>query len=407
MIEKDLKDFIEKHLNDDIRRIVLKKEQFPGIDVKKAVSIIESRRKLSGKFDKWANSDELLLSIPVAAEQSSSEITAVHKQKFCLSGVIYDLTGGLGVDSFFFSRNNRMVIYFERDKRLYDEVVHNFGIIGVTNIKHFNCEVTTENIEEILGNLCKSGIPEPDLIYLDPDRRKSSGKRVLNLKDYEPDITQLKDRLLKFSKRILVKVSPMSDIKSAYSECGNIKNIDVVSVDNECKELLLYMERNCTVPFGSITLTAINYSSKKGVQELVFTPSDENNAKPSYGGVNAGEYLYEPNSSILKSGAFKITSERFGIRKLSVNTHLYSGENLIDNFPGRVFEIKEVADYNKSNIRNLSKNYPKVNISVRNFPLSASDLKKVLKTEDGGEITLMACTLINSAKKLVLCRQIL
>lgn len=406
MIDKDLKEFIEKHKKEDIRKIVLRSNQFPGIDVKRAVSIIESRRKLLSKFSNWGNSDELVFSLPVAVEQSSSEITAIHKQKYLKDGVIYDLTGGLGVDSYFFSRNNKMVIYFERDRRLYEEVVHNFDKIGAVNIKCFNREVSKNSVEEILGSLVKGGIAKPDLIYLDPARRKSSGKRVLNLKDYEPDITELKDHLFKFTKRIVVKVSPMSDIKSAYSECGNIKNIDVVSVDNECKELLLEMEKDCTLPFESITITAVNYSSKKGVQELVFTPLEEINTNPLYIGDDPGKYLYEPNTSVLKSGAFKILGTRYDVKKISVNTHLYSGDSLISDFPGRVFEIKEVADYNKSNIRNLSKKYPKVNISVRNFPVPASDLRKILKTEDGGDITLIGCTLSNGAKKMVICRQI-
>ncbi len=406
MIEKDLKEFIEKHLKDDITGIVLRSDRFKGIDVKKAVSIIESRRKLSGKFNHWADSMDLVFTIPVAVEQSSSEITAIHKQKYCKSGVIYDLTGGLGVDSFFFAKNNNLVIYFERNDRLYEEVLYNFGVLGVTNIRCFNSEITKNNAEETLSSLLKRGIPAADAIYLDPARRDKSGKRVLNLKDYEPDITELKEPLFKFTKRIIVKVSPMSDIKSLFYECGNISNIDVVSVDNECKELLLVMDRDCDVPFGSVKITAVNYSSKKGVQELCFNASEESDAVPLYISDTTEEYLYEPNSSLLKAGAFKITALRYNIRKLSVNTHLYSCDRLIKDFPGRVFEIKEVADYNKSNIRNLSKKYPKVNISVRNFPTSASDLKKILKTEDGGDITLMGCTLNNGAKKIIICRQI-
>jgi len=406
MITPDLKEFIEKHLNEDIRKIVLKSDQFPGIDVKKAVSIIESRRKLSGKFNDWASSDELEFSIPVAIEQSSSEITARHKQKYCNSGVVYDLTGGLGVDSYLFSLNNKLVFYFERNADLYREVSYNFEKLRASNIKCMNIEITQKNADEIFTNILKFGYPAPDLIYLDPARRKSGGKRVLNLKEYEPDITELKDELFKFTNRIVVKISPMSDIKSSFHECGNVSNIDVISVDNECKELLLIMEKDYSAPFESVIIEAVNYSSKKGTQRLTFTPDEESEANSFFAESNPGGYLYEPNSSILKSGAFKITGLKYSLRKLLVNTHLYTGDTFVQDFPGRVFEIKEVADYNKSNIRNLSKKYPKVNISVRNFPLSASDLKKILKTEDGGDITLMGCTLNNGAKKVVICSQI-
>ncbi len=406
MLDRELKDFINDHLNDDIVNIVLRTDSFPGIDIKKAVSIIESRKKLSSKFDYWAKHEDLIFTDPVAVEQSSSQVTAIHKQKFCDSGVVYDLTGGLGTDSYCFSLKNKCVVYFERNRRLFEEAEYNFKTLGIKNIRLINKEIAPDNISGIFDMLIREENLTPDIIYLDPARRKIGGRRVLFLKDYEPDITRIKDNLLRYSNRILVKISPMSDLKSAFNECGNVSNIDVLSIDNECKEILIVIDKGCNIQYGAVNISAVNYSSKKGVQIVNFSPQEEKNSSPVYIKSALGNYLYEPNSSILKAGAFKTTSVRYNLKKLSLNTHLYSGDNLVENFPGRVFEIKEVEDFCKSNIRNLSKKYPKVNISVRNFPIPATDLKKILKTEDGGDITLMGCTLDNSVKKMVICKQL-
>lgn len=406
MLDNKHKEFIKKYLDEDIQKIILSTGKFPDIDIKLAVKIIVARRKLNSKMVEWAERDDLLFGSSLSIEQASSSITAKHKQKFCAAGVVLDLTGGLGVDSYHFSQNNRIVVYFERDSELFNATSQNFITLGADNIVAVNLEVDSTNLQSALKKIEMLGDETyADLIYLDPARRVKEGKRLLSIKDYEPDITQLKRSLLEISDRILVKLSPMSDIKSIVNECGSVNSVEIISVDNECKEVLLLIKRQSNVKYEEVMVKAINYTKRRGVEELVFTPHEESIAQSMFSDNKLNRYLYEPNASILKSGAFKLTGSRYNLNKLAANTHLYTGDELIEDFPGRSFEIKEVADYNRNTIRNLSKIYPKANITTRNFPLSASELKKNLRIEDGGDITFFGCSLSSGVKKLVICSQ--
>ncbi len=406
MLDDKLNIFIREHLNDDLYKLALSAGKYPDIDIKKALLLIQSKRKLSDKMEEWAIRDDLIFSFPTSIEQSSSKLTAQYKQKYCRSGLVFDLTGGIGMDAYHLSLNNRKVIYFERDVNLFNEVSHNFKTLGLNNITLINREITKSTIDEILSKVCNEEGCQADLIYIDPSRRKIGGKRILELKEYEPDITELKEKLFSYTNRIVVKVSPMTDLKRAFEEYGNVSAIDILSINNDCKEVVFILDKGCSLPFNSVDIETINYCSKKGVQKLRFTPQDEIMAKSQFSGIDRALYLYEPNRSILKSGAFKLTGERFSLDKVAINTHLYTGESLNIDFPGRVFKIKEVTDYNKHNIHNLSKKYPKVNVSVRNFPIPASALRKELGCEDGGETTLVGCTLNNGSQKMVICSQI-
>ncbi|PKP06168.1 MAG: SAM-dependent methyltransferase [Bacteroidetes bacterium HGW-Bacteroidetes-5] len=406
MLDEKLKEYIKRHIDEDIQKTILSSSKFPDIDIKLAVKIITARKKLISKMYEWSERDDLLFANSLSIEQASSSITAKYKQKFCNGGVVLDLTGGLGVDSFHFSQNNKFVIYFERDRELFETTSQNFITLGADNIITVNLEVNSENLNSYLKNIkCLNGISYADLIYLDPARRVKEGKRLLSIKNYEPDITQLKSSLLEISNRILIKLSPMSDIKSIVNDCGNVVSVDIISVDNDCKEILILIERGCNSKYQQVKVTAVNYTKRRGVEEMVFTPSEESDAKSQFVQSRLMKFLYEPNSSILKSGAFKLTGSKYNLSKLAVSTHLYTGDELIENFPGRTFEIKEVADYNKNTIRNLSKIYPKANITTRNFPLSPSELKKILNIQDGGDITFFGCSLSSGVKKLVICSQ--
>ncbi len=406
MLDNKFKEFIKKHIDEDIQKIILSSSKFPDIDIKLAVKIISARRKLNSKMYEWAERDDLLFANSLSIEQASSSITAKHKQKFCEGGVVLDLTGGLGVDSYHFSQNNRSVIYFERDREIFESTSQNFITLGANNIIAVNMEVDSTNLQNYLKKSeMLDGVSYANLIYLDPSRRVKEGRRLLSINDYEPDITQLKSSLLEISDRILVKLSPMSDIKSIINECGNVTSVEIISVENDCKEILLLIERGSRVKYLEVIVKALNYTKKRGVEELFFTPQEESAALSMFCESNLKRYIYQPNASILKSGAFKLTGSRFNLLKLAVNTHLYTGDEFIENFPGRSFEIKEVADYNRNTIRNLSKIYPKANISTRNFPLSPSELKKILNIDDGGDITFFGCSLSSGVKKLVICSQ--
>jgi len=276
MLDQKLKEFIKKHLNEDIHKIILSSSKHADIDIKLAVRIISARRKLSSKISEWADRDDLVFAGSLSIEQASSAITASHKQKYCEGGVVLDLTGGLGVDSYYFSKNNRFVIYFERERELYNATTQNFITLGADNIITANFEVNSSNLQIFLKETEQlEGVSYANLIFLDPARRVKQGKRLLSIKDYEPDITLLKKSLLEISDRILVKLSPMSDIKSVVNDCGNVKSIDIISVENDCKEILVLIDRKSNIKYQDVILNAVNYSKKRSSQVMIFTPQEE------------------------------------------------------------------------------------------------------------------------------------
>ena len=407
MLTQQLKEFISAHFNDDTGTIILSASKYPDIDVKLAAIIIEARRKLITKVPEWAENTNLIYTGSLSTEQCSSSKTAIYKQNYCKNGIVADLTGGMGIDSYFFSKVNKKVIYIEKNRDLFYATVNNFQELSAINIVSLNEEFNTSNgdnlIRETLNN---HDVNNLDLIYLDPSRRKTGGKRVHSINEYEPKIKELKDILFRYSDKILVKISPMADLKSVKQEVNEVKSIHIIAVNNECKELLILLEKGCNLDFEQIEIAAVNIKDKNSDEPIIFTPKIENDSKSTFGVPLEGNYLYEPNAAVLKAGAFKYLTCKYDIQKLEVNTHLYKSDTMVDSFPGRRFIIKEVSDFDKITIRNLRKTYPKANISVRNFPLSATELRDRLKIEDGGDITIFGCTLSKGVKKLVTCTSV-
>lgn len=258
-------------------------------------------------------------------------------------------------------------------------------------------------VSELLSTI-KENHTTPVKVYLDPSRRKD-GNRIIGLAQYEPDFLKIKEELFKFTNHILVKISPMEDIKAIIRECENISMAEVVSVGNECKELLLHLETGCNIPQEQIIIRAVMFKGDVGKKIFDFTFFQEENTVVTYCSQLDHGYLYEPDAALLKAGAFKSLSQAYGLEKIARHTHLYISKIMSEDFPGRTFIIKEVADFDKSNIRNLKKRVPKANISTRNFLLSPEQLRKRLGIEEGGDVTIFACTLESGQRKLVICNK--
>ncbi|MBQ3521779.1 MAG: SAM-dependent methyltransferase, partial [Bacteroidales bacterium] len=241
-------------------------------------------------------------------------------------------------------------------------------------------------------------------IFIDPARRSRSDKssKVISLQEYEPNIVELKDELFKIAPIVLVKVSPMADIKLNLSLLPQTSQIHIVSVDNECKELLFVLQRNGMQSYGSVEITAVNLSSKgRESQFFRYTLEDEECARPVFAS-KTGKYLYEPNKSLLKGGVFKLLCAGFGVAKLAPSTHLYTSDDLVTGFPGKIFEIHDIVEFNKKNMKKLASEYPHADISARNFPLDTNALKKMSGIKDGGERHLFATTLNNGEKVVII-----
>lgn len=391
-MNENTRNFIEKHQNDDVHALSLLSEKYPDVDMQLAIRQITGKQKTKHKIPTFYECENLLYPVKLSLEQSSSEITAKHKAEQIDGKMLIDLTGGFGVDSFFFSFKFEKVIYVERQKELCELAVHNFKALNRNNI-----EVINDSAEKILEETDKV-----DWIFLDPARRTETGKKAVLLSDCEPNVAELAEELLSKSDNVMIKLSPMIDIVSLTKELPNISEIQVVSVENECKEVVVILRNQAE---NKIQIKTTNYPNIKSVENFDFYLNDEPNSKVSYSN-QPQTYLYEPNASIMKSGAFKSISEQFNIDKLHINSHLYTSEQLLTNFPGRIFKVEKTYDFCKSSLKEFHAEIQKANLSIRNFPMTVNDLRRKLKLAEGGDIFVFATTLNDGKKVLISCRKI-
>ena len=306
---------------------------------------INGKQKTRSKIPAFFDNDELLYPVQLSLEQSSSESTAKYKSTLCEGNALVDLTGGFGVDSYFLSARFNTACYVERNEELCSLAKHNFKSLGRENI-----EVINANSEIFL-----SEIAPVDWIFIDPARRSESGKKVVFLSDCEPDVSALSDTLLSKAKKVLIKLSPMMDISAALRELPNTAEVHIISVDNECKEILLLMDQG---KHNNQLIRTVNFGKNKETEYFDFHSEEEQPIAVSFAS-QPEKYLYEPNSAILKSGAFKLVANRFDLYKLHKNTHLYTSSKLSLNFPGRVFEVQKNTLFRKEGIESTGRNDPK------------------------------------------------
>ena len=384
--------FIDEHTNDDVALLSLQAARFPDVDIPFAIRQISGKQKVREKIPTFYNCRELLYPLKLSLEQSSSEITAKHKSALCEGEVLYDLTGGFGVDCFFLSSRFRQVFYVEAQTELCQLAGHNFSALGRANISIIN-----DTAENFLNNC-----GDAHWIYLDPARRLESGKKAVLLSDCEPNVALLQDKLLEKSTRVMIKLSPMFDIAALRHELKHIREIHIVAMANECREIIVMLERNYN---AQPEIKTTNYSRIGTIEKFEFTAGDEQGAEITFT-TALRQYLYEPNAAIMKSGAFGLISEKFRLSKLHINSHLYTSDCLIDDFPGRIFCVQTTIDFSKKSLSNLNDEVKKANLTIRNFPLTVNELRKKLKIPEGGDVYLFATTLADNKKVLVKCSKV-
>lgn len=385
--------FVKEHAGDDLTRLLLSASRYPSIDVPFAVDQIASRRQIKEKLPLWYANDDLLFPSKISAEQCSSEQTASYKQRLVKEDeTLCDLTGGLGIDSYYFSRKVRQVTYIERFPAYCEAARNNFSALGVDNIMVMEGDST----------MLISQLPRTDVFYIDPARRGEGNKRVFALQDCEPDLPALLPELFRHAPKVIAKLSPMADIRLTLELLPGTVEVHVLSVKNECKELLFVVERDASVT--SPAIHCINYTGNGEEESFIFTLQDESREELHLSG-QVKNYLYEPNSSLLKAGAFKCTATRFGLEKLHTSSHLYTSDTGVAVFPGRSFVVEEVFPFTGKLCKGISGQIPRANITVRNFPLSVEELRKRTKIMDGGDVYLFATTQADNSKILVKCRK--
>lgn len=390
-------DFIVANEGADVTRLLLGKAP-QGINLPLCCKCIQAREKMKIKAPLWYSNPSLAYPFAVSVEQGSSQATALFKQKI-ISGLLNstlitaDLTGGMGIDSFFISRIASKHYYFERNAELCAATEYNFRQLGAVNIEVSNRDITDDDCAA-LRELEGKGI---SLLYIDPARRTASGGKAILLQDYEPNVIELQERLFTVSRHILVKVSPMADIKLNLRHLPHTTAVYVVAVANECKELLFLLDR--TAVNNDVDIISISLDANGLKNEFRFRPEEEEAAEATYA-TELGKYLYEPGKAILKGGAYKLISQRYGCRKLAPSTHLYTSDEIIEGFPGKIFKVEEVVPFNKKSLKEVASKHPKADLTARNFPMDTNALKKLSGIKDGGNRHIFAVTLCNGAKVL-------
>lgn len=386
-------DFIKKHTNDDVQQLALKADKFPDVDIRLALQQIEGRQKIKTKIPFFYKQEGLVYPVRLSLEQCSSEITAQYKSGLCSGNILVDLSGGFGVDCYFMSRHFISVFCLERDAELSAIQKHNFKLLNRTNIE----TICSDSIKYIKHFSAKA-----DWIYIDPARRKLSGQKAVLLSDCEPNIKEIIPLLLQKSNSVMVKLSPMIDISATLTELENIHEVHIVAIENECKEVLLILKKESNN--DSVHIITKNFV-KETEQSFSFEIEQEKSTTVKYAS-NIQKYLYEPNAAIMKSGGFKSIAKKYDLEKLHPNTHLYFSNELKNGFVGRVFAVKSSWSNSQKKWKEQLKRLEYANISTRNYPLNATELRKKIKLKDGGDTYLFACTLNNGEKTILECEKI-
>ena len=426
--------FIERNLNADIRQLALQGSKDSEVDLPLALRQIAGRQTAHRKLPSWAALDGLLFPPHLNMEQCSSEQTARYKADICRRLLethhdspftlheppvtlhpspftnLVDLTGGFGVDFSWMSEAFDEATYVERDSELFAISSHNFGLVNFVN------SVKTLNMDGIdyLHQLTHATV-----IFLDPARRDDKGARTYGIAVCTPNVLEIKDELLQKSDFLILKLSPMLDWRKAISDLGeqNVHEVHIISVQNECKELLLVL--SASQPAPPYTLFTINLLSDGTSQQFqVPSPtslhpscvpsvaSEQSSSAPftfHFSPVTLHQYLYEPNASIMKAGCFQELAQHYSVQPLAPNSHLFVSEQPIADFPGRSFQISAISSMNKKELKTVLSDIHSANITVRNFPLSVADLRKKLKLADGGNVYIFATTLANNQHVLIVC----
>lgn len=400
-------EFIRLHRDHDVVRLALSQGTYKDVDIPFALNQIRGYQVARSKLPLWAGIDDILYPSALPLEQCSSQTTAEYKARLisaCDGGVcssLLDLTGGLGVDFSFLSKSvsdgkGRGCVYVERQQDLCQCAAHNFPLLGLPY-----AEVVCCSAEQYLTS---AGMF--DVVFIDPARRNTNGGRTYAIADCTPDVSALMPLIISHASRVILKLSPMLDWRKAISDVeascsvAHVSQVHIVSVKNECKELLLVVCKEATPP----QIFCANDSSV-----LSFSLQSSHSAKPcgiSLQEINETTYLYEPNASIMKCGCFHEVGSRYGALQIAPNSHLFVSTELIENFPGRRFSIDKVTSLNKRQLKLSLEGIDHACITVRNFPLSAVQLRQRLRLADGGSVHIFATTLADQSHILLVCHSL-
>jgi hypothetical protein len=360
ILDIEVQEYINQHLADDVHQIAMGKSPFPGIESRELASQIAAKRKSARKLPSLFSHEYIYYPPLLSIEQCSSEVTAAYKSALAVGSSLIDLTGGFGIDSLYFARKVERVTHCEINSDLSEIAAHNAEVIGQDNIAF----VVGDGLEH-LSTTENSYVT----IYIDPARRSSSGK-VFMLKDCTPNVVDNLDLLLAKSSRVIIKTAPLLDITAGLKELRNVVEIHIVSIKNECKELLWVLGKE-----PSLTTKIVAVTLNEEVKDFTFYKGEELSGVNILDTMPFSGYLYEPDAALLKSGAFNLIGSQYGLKKLHSQTQLYHSEEIDNSFPGRIFRI--IQTLGASELKKLKGLH--ANVISRNYPDRAEQLQKKFK----------------------------
>lgn len=388
-------EFIRIHADEDVRQLAFLGKKNPEVDMAYALDQIAGRQKARVKIPSWASIDGIVYPPHISMEQCSSEQTARYKARIAGNGEkIVDLTAGFGVDMAFMSAGFKQAVHVEMQPQLCAISSENYKCLGLNHVQV----------------VCSDGVgylhqmEHADLIFIDPARRDQHGARTYGIADCTPNVLEIIDEMLQKADRVMIKLSPMLDWQKTVADVGNVSQVHIVSVGNECKELLLEVKNGKGEKVKVFCVNDDQVFSYEIGELHSFTPSPLHPLTLSP--LHSFTFLYEPNASVMKAGCFNLISHRFGITQPDANSHLFLSDKLVEGFPGRGFVIERVSTMNKRELKEALAGIDKANVAVRNFPLSVADLRKRLKLKDGGDVYIFATTDAKKGHLVMVCRKI-
>ena len=377
-------DYIRQHADEDVRQLALRGHKCPDVDFQYALEQIAGRQKARTKLPSWAAIDGIVYPPHLSMEQCSSEVTARYKASIAGKGALFvDLTAGFGVDMAFISQGFQKAVHVEQQPQLCAISSENFRLLGLNHI-----EVVCGDGVAYLHTMRHA-----DLLFIDPARRDVHGGRTYDISDCTPNVLEILDEMLEKADRVMIKLSPMLDWRKAVADLGKVNEVHIISVDNECKELLLILSKTKK----PLRVFCVNNDECFEVVEGI---SSQPRPLPQ-----DMRYLYEPNASVMKAGCFDLIEQRFGVVQLERNSHLFVSDKEILGFPGRQFLIEKRTSMNKRELKATLADVDQANITVRNFPMSVAELRKRLKLKEGGDVYIFATTISDEGHQLLVCRK--
>ena len=377
-------DYIRQHADEDVRQLALRGHKCPDVDLQYALEQIAGRQKARTKLPSWAAIDGIVYPPHLSMEQCSSEATARYKASIAGKGALFvDLTAGFGVDMALISQGFQKAVHVERQPQLCAISSENFRLLGLNHI-----EVVCGDGVAYLHTMRHA-----DLLFIDPARRDVHGGRTYDISDCTPNVLEILDEMLEKADRVMIKLSPMLDWRKAVADLGKVNEVHIISVDNECKELLLILSKTKK----PLRVFCVNNDECFEVVEGI---SSQPRPLPQ-----DMRYLYEPNASVMKAGCFDLIEQCFEVVQLERNSHLFVSDKEISGFPGRQFLIEKRTSMNKRELKATLADVDQANITVRNFPMSVAELRKRLKLKEGGDVYIFATTISDEGHQLLVCRK--